>query len=240
MSPNPAVLTWPRAVVSGWTPASLTGLAAWFDASDTSTITHVGGAVSQWADKSGNANHLAQSNASYKPTTGSVTINSLNALQFSVDFLDSNAAAESEFTRAYVVKSTQGASNVGILSDGSNGGIQVHSITDATPKIGFRLGLAGRPFPSETAKSYDVNTSYLLTVTYKPTVSSSIRVNGSQASAGSGDFVAAGTLRVGAYRDNYNAHWTGNIGEIVQTSTVLTGSDLSNLESYLMAKWGIS
>ena len=32
----------------------------WLDASDSSTITEVSGAVSQWDDKSGNGNHVSQ------------------------------------------------------------------------------------------------------------------------------------------------------------------------------------
>ena len=47
-----------------WTPASLTNLLAWYDASDDSTITQAAGTVSQWRDKSGNGEHIAN------PTTG--------------------------------------------------------------------------------------------------------------------------------------------------------------------------
>lgn len=43
--------------VSYWTPALLT-TENWYDAADTSTITDTAGVVSQWDDKSGNANHL--------------------------------------------------------------------------------------------------------------------------------------------------------------------------------------
>jgi len=54
----------------------------WLDASDTSTITEVGGAVSQWDDKSGNGNDVAQGTAAAQPTSGTRTINSLNVLDF--------------------------------------------------------------------------------------------------------------------------------------------------------------
>jgi len=43
--------------VSYWTPTLLT-TENWYDAADTATITDTAGVVSQWDDKSGNANHL--------------------------------------------------------------------------------------------------------------------------------------------------------------------------------------
>ena len=42
--------------------------ALWLDASDASTITESGGAVSQWADKSANNNHAYQGTAERQPT----------------------------------------------------------------------------------------------------------------------------------------------------------------------------
>jgi hypothetical protein len=55
---------------------------AWYDASDTSTITSSGSPakVSQWNDKSGNGRHLAQGNAANQPTTGANTVNGRNVL----------------------------------------------------------------------------------------------------------------------------------------------------------------
>lgn len=58
---------------------------AWFDFSDTGTITESGGAVSQVTDKSGNGNIVAQSSGAAKPTTGAATLNSLNVLTFGGD-----------------------------------------------------------------------------------------------------------------------------------------------------------
>jgi len=55
---------------------------AWFDASDTSSITSSGGNVSQWNDKSGNARHATQATGANQPVTASATMNGLNVLQF--------------------------------------------------------------------------------------------------------------------------------------------------------------
>lgn len=54
----------------------------WLDASDTATITASSGAVSQWDDKSGNGYHVTQATGANQPTTGSVTKNGLNTIDF--------------------------------------------------------------------------------------------------------------------------------------------------------------
>ncbi len=51
---------------SRWTPDNIT-TALWLDAADTSTITLVSGAVSQWSDKSGNNRHATQTTAAKRP-----------------------------------------------------------------------------------------------------------------------------------------------------------------------------
>lgn len=50
-----------------WTPAHIS-TELWLDAHDAETITESGGLVSQWDDKSGNANHVIQAIANSQPT----------------------------------------------------------------------------------------------------------------------------------------------------------------------------
>ena len=63
-----------------FTPASISGLQLWLDAADTATITHSGGSVSQWDDKSGNGYHATQATGASQFTTGVSYINGRNAL----------------------------------------------------------------------------------------------------------------------------------------------------------------
>jgi hypothetical protein len=80
-----------------WTPASISGLAAWYDSSDSSNVTLTSSSVDQWDDLSSNANHLTQSTSGNKPTydTTTNTINSKNVISFdgSDDFLESSLPA---------------------------------------------------------------------------------------------------------------------------------------------------
>lgn len=66
----------------GFVPTDLTDLAAWYDASDVSTITETGGSVSQWDDKSGNDYHATQGVGAEQPVTGTRTLNGKNTIDF--------------------------------------------------------------------------------------------------------------------------------------------------------------
>lgn len=70
-----------------WTPASLgSTLKLWLDADDAATFTYSSGVVvSQWADKSGNANHGAQATTSAQPSRATSQINGKAAVRFYQD-----------------------------------------------------------------------------------------------------------------------------------------------------------
>lgn len=78
MAMSPRLLR-PRA--TGFTPRSLSGLAAWYDAADSASITIQTG-VQQWADKSGNGRNLVQNTTNNQPLHGSVTLNDKPVVTF--------------------------------------------------------------------------------------------------------------------------------------------------------------
>lgn len=70
MAMNPKLLR-PRA--SGFSPRTISGLVAWFEADDATTFTLSGTSVSEWRDKSGNGYAVSQSTANNQPArTGTV------------------------------------------------------------------------------------------------------------------------------------------------------------------------
>lgn len=64
---------------TAFVPTNLAGLSLWLDASDASTITlDVSNNISQWSDKSGNARHAVQGSALLRPAWGTQTQNGKN------------------------------------------------------------------------------------------------------------------------------------------------------------------
>jgi len=69
-------------------PTLLLNNILWLDATDTTTISEIDGAVSEWRDKSGKNNHVTQSTESKKPNSQLININGLPAIKF--DRVDDN------------------------------------------------------------------------------------------------------------------------------------------------------
>ena len=79
-----------------WNPADYAW--AWYDASDTGSISHSSNKVTQWNDLSGNGYHLTQGTDADRPLTNTVTINGLNALSFvSDDWVQASTASDWKF-----------------------------------------------------------------------------------------------------------------------------------------------
>lgn len=62
-------------------PTDISGLSLWLKADDAATVIDTAGAVDQWNDKSGNGNNVTAT-LTQRPTTGTRTLNSKNALNF--------------------------------------------------------------------------------------------------------------------------------------------------------------
>ena len=77
---------------------------AWYDASDTSTITSAANLVSQWDDKSPNGRDATQGTGSSQPSTGTRTINGLNVMDCfeSVMSTSSSLLLTGDFTKVYI------------------------------------------------------------------------------------------------------------------------------------------
>ena len=70
-----------RPRVSGFNPKSISGLYAWYDAADASTITQATG-VSAWADKSGNGRTCSQATGANQPAYVLAGQNGKNVIDF--------------------------------------------------------------------------------------------------------------------------------------------------------------
>ncbi len=229
---------------AGGGPPVTANRALWLDASDTSSITHTGGAVDQINDKSGNANHFTQTSTS-RPTTNTVTLNSLNVL----DMDGSNdhmvgpvlSTATSDFSM-YVVVAPDAAPQAGTvaLQNGDGGttgyGVTLRSGNGTVVPAYLRGGIAWVDGVSASPSSG----GHLLCL---------IRTSG-----GTWEFYFDGVLEVGgssgvntpATRSIIGVHTTGGGANffnggwaegLFYTSAHGT-TDRQSMESYFRTKWG--
>jgi len=112
--------------VTGFPSFPTTGLFGHWDAADLSTITEVGGKVSQWNDKSGQNNHLLQGTAAQQPTSGLNTLATRNVIYF-----DGGDNTTGNWMRRFGVNQTQADQEYFVV-------VRIYSVQ---PRSGCCLGL---------------------------------------------------------------------------------------------------
>lgn len=241
------------------------GYKAWYDASDTGTITVSGSAVTQWNDKSANAYNLTQSTAAYRPLSGTRTLNGKNV----IDFDGSNDSLQAATASNWTFLSNSGGSSIFLvitndtsastqytlstLFDGSSSyvGTVLERRTDDNVGIFVRNANSGNGAIGSTnqgALADGTSTYYtaLLDPNNGTTADRAIsRVNGgaeiknntfTQSPSAS---VASIPLIVGDYTAGGGLGVDGAIGEILFYDSVLSATDRAKNESYLKNKWGL-
>ena len=113
---------------STFDPRRIPGLAAWYDAADSASVTLDSGRVSQWSDKSGNARHATNTTSgSTQPSYSTAARNGLNVLRFA-------AASVQRLTVA-------GTSTFNFLHNGTDSWIAAVSVygTSSNPLANYAL-----------------------------------------------------------------------------------------------------
>jgi hypothetical protein len=252
-------------VVGGFLPTDLSGLQLWLDADDAASITSSAGLVSQWNDKSGNNRHATQSSSSAKPTTGTRTINSKNAIDFdgATDFIKTSSrifTAPSARTYIVVTKTDNAQPGTGtarLVSERFSGGALIGTKTTNQFNFLHDYNTTGSFLRrSSVDNSIDTTNPWILVCTWggtstssgvhlykdgSPEVSYSIDTNGT----GTGVNADSTGLSIGASIDNAgavvsNTYYDGLISEILIYNRVLTASELNQIGVYLEGKWGIT
>ena len=256
-------------VASGWTTVLSLAPALWLDASDTATITAVGGAVSQWDDKSGNGRHVTQGVAAAQPITGSATLNGRNVIEFQSDYLTAASVTPWQFmhdgttpwTVVYVgrpgltanpnalygICGTQGVTNANVgayLSmDDRIGSSRNNAIFGAVSNGGAAVVTA------VTNDTLTPNVVHLVRAQYDPgnaTASARFSAWVDRGSLISGN-AATGTPSTAAATyplqigamGNNSSPLTGRIAELFIVPRALTTDEIAAVENYVLMKWGI-
>lgn len=236
---------------AGTVPESVTGLTAWWDASDASTITASGGYVTRLADKSGMRNHLTQT-STYGPITGTRTQNGLNVLDF---FASTRASLYTEtFNQAqpctiFVVAQTDTLTvdsfgKSAIIGWTNVGGYTGCAIAQADSLGQMQINAGGAWY---TYQYLAANTPAQLTAVFDGS-NSHLDLNGSASAnlppgtQGWGNSTRFNLGQVGyeytADKAGYDAAWNGWIGEVLVYDGALSSGDRAAVEAYLKAKWG--
>lgn len=256
------------AVSVPFSPTNISGLKAWYDASDTSTISLSGSAVTQWNDKSGNGFNVTQGTAAQRPSSGLNTINSKNVLTFGGDdVLQASTASNWVFLHnatgstvfAVSIHDNTGAAEFPIFAT-STGSSQVGCalrISYDTPPAPFTIG----PFVSTGGGSgtlvslvsggaVTAGTAFYVSGIWdnnNATLAnrSLWRQNGGTQFGGNAQNDApvssnpANPLLIGANNTAGTTGYTGKIAEIIMYTGVLSSGDVASVNSYLASKWGI-
>ena len=249
-----------------WMPVPLrVGATAWFDASDTDSITQSGGLVSQLNDLSGNGNNLTQGTSANQPLTGSRTLNGLNVLDFdNDDELVSSAAAsvwnflhQTESTIFVVMETDEDelahqVIRTGALSS-SSVGFTVRTNDSGAPDDVLEHWIFRGVSSTYVVRNFSASGAFpdaspaILRIESDPqngtaASRSALYVDSGAAIANNADTStfsssdASSTLALGSTSQGIN----GAIAEVIVVDGTLTADQISATETYLADKWGIS
>ena len=220
--------------IAGFTPLELSPV-LWLDASDTSTITESGGAVSQWDDKSGNGNHPVQATAAKQPSSGTRTLNSLNVLDFdgTADYLQVLGDTISQPFTVYCVVDADTATG-GFIFDGATSGNR------AGLRVTSYSSLRGELGPAELAVTS--NTDVAIAKGVWNGASSTLRwvtSTDERNATWTTTSVDLQLITIGTYNAALGAFFDGAIAEVIVIDRLLSASEAAATEQYLSDKWGI-
>ena len=225
---------------SSFSPAGDTALIGWWAADDAATIAHTGGVVSAWTDKAGGA-ALQSIGAGSNPSTGTRTLNGLNALDFTgAAFLEAPRALPlSGDVAVHMVLAIDGSTNAfeAILAFEATNNMQIDAGSDTgfdgrlnLTGVGSAAPLSGGPFSGGLILSAVFDRTG--TATAEIFIGGVSRVQ----TAYTAPLDASPALHLMANRTR-NAFADGAVAELILTGD--TGNRAA-YHAYLSGKWGLS
>ena len=235
MPMNPRLL---KPTASGFSPRSISGLALWLDAADSSTIT-TGTGVSQWRDKSASGSVWAQGTGNNQPATGTQTLNGRNVLVF--DGTNDSLTSTNPYSAAMpaslfiVLRLISKSSFARLWSTDAVGFYLVQQSTTGLIRWDFS-GATWSTYPSDATGVTVIATAVLPT-----SGSGESRFNGVAASSNTARPPAVaftGVNHIGSQgAGNYSNFWLAEMGWYTRDISTL---ERAKLEKYLAGKWGVT
>jgi hypothetical protein len=225
----------------------------WLDASDATTITESGGAVSAWNDKSPNGINFSQAIAANRPTTNTQTLNGKNVIVFdgSNDRLEgtNTTVVRSILAVVYINSSAQFKTIVGAKTSasGSNDAFYFQSTANVTGAPAIAVADTSNTAIRAGGTTLTVPGHYILagtvddiSTTRRLTMAINLRPENSATSLA--NFKPyGGDMAVGAgyFNRNVTDFFNGHIAEIVAYSRKLEPQEIQTVRQYLNSKWRV-
>lgn len=227
-----------RPMASGFNPRRLASLGAWYDASDSASVTQSSG-VSSWADKSGNARNLLQNSVNSRPAYNSLTLNGLPVITFdgSNDFLQTASTTLNAPHTLLLVARFENAYTSGTqqLTDGVNGST-LYIARSAASAVTFGTNVGN----NANLSSWTTWAVYAMAVN-TGAGNANFYQNGSMIANGSGGSNGtAGGITLGRYGSAGIQYANASFAEFIHYSRILGASELSTVTRYLGRKWAIT
>jgi len=244
--------------LAAFSPLTVANCELWLDASDSSSVTLTSSAVSQWNDLSGNNRHATQGTGNNRPTYTD-KVNGRNVITFdgTNDSLISGLASSvvTGYATLFCVARPSSSWTAGTAnfktplmarnSDGSSAwGICLYNDAGVgTGRLSLTHQWRGAGY-NNTAGSVVATGVFQLFSAVISATGTDRRVSGS-----SSNYPATLTAGTGGASNRYltvgedptqSRYWTDYVAEVLAYSRALTTAEVLSIESYLIAKWGIS
>lgn len=246
-----------RAPEGPFTPASLSGLALWLDASDPKSALAENGDVAHWLDKSTQDNHAHQPVAAQRPALVAGALNGLPVVRFDRvdDYLD--LPHQSSLS---LVRSVPGFTVFAIANAPANATQTILSLSNTAGNAPRFALLKSVSFGGASVGTRRLNEDFFTQIGGAPLgeghqllVGCADYVNGSLTLRQDGAVTAEEALETkGVSTDDLSAAARiggsatggsllgGDIAEVVAYQRALTASEQRLVEEYLAAKWGLA
>ena len=234
----------PYKFVADFSPDDISNLYAWYDASDSTTITKSADRVSAWTNKEGtSARNLNQGTGGSQPLWVSADKNGKDVINFVGDryvLTDANLASINQPQTVFIVCKLPASSVLVHHTMSQRTGSTMHPF--------YKEDNNSVRFSATTGGAVVINTPPTLgTWAYVTTVNNGtsgfIRTNGSLEVTTPTDPIGTGNtfegLVVGRLQSTASRYWNDKIAEIIIYSKLLDATEIGNVESYLVTKWGL-
>lgn len=235
--------------VGVFNPTSITGLTTWLDATDASSLTIVGGKISQWQDKSGLSNHFSVVGTSSNGVVQSNYQNGLNVVNFTGSNLYRAPSGSGVYPLdAYIVVALKSVARTDLLGMGPTGtdnfnGLEMGEYTANRWHNGSSYSTRT---PNTVSPTNEFSTSFLLMNWSLADSNFVIRRNGVTLTSTNSYTYTPGTGSVLQIGDRYTPRTSPDtqlnayVAELLVFNNQLGTTQRQQVEAYLTNRWNLA